>query len=311
MDLRKGRIAAFGVLAAACLPLAAPSTAQSANGVGSPFELAFWQSVAGSDDPAIYEAYLQQYPSGTFAGLARAKLATLRKTLPVAEAVLVSQPATAPVSAPEPAPRVSPPPASPVAAQMVQVAVLTPPRPEALAPAPAQAQAPAPAPAAKQPAMVQPAVVTGAQADSDAALLVELARSQEPGAGTARVAAAQGFVLPQRPELAELAELPVPSSFCSAEQRNAFYETRYKPVLELSRANNAAAIGHMQKLQEAYDGYQLSRDPTPMNLLANEARDYQQQVAAMTYSRQASIVRQFDAIMAVPIIPCAVAVAAK
>lgn len=245
---------------AACLLLASgPLFAQSANGVGTPFELAFWQSVAGSDDPAVYDAYLAQYPAGTFSGLAKAKVATLRRTVPAA-------PSAAPA-----------------------------------------------APAAPVPA-VQPAVVkseNAVPAASDVALLSELARSQEAGGGTAKVVVAQGFALPQRPALQNIADLPLPSSFCSPEQRNAFYETRYKPVLELARANNAAAIAHMQALQQAYDSHQLSRDPTPMNALASEARDYQQQVAAVTYSRQAAVVRQFDAVMAVPVTSCQLAEASK
>ena len=267
MTLRNGRIAALAALA---MMAAAPLAAQSANGVGSPFELAFWQSVAGSEDPAVYDAYLQQYPAGTFAGLAKAKVASLRKAAP--------------------APAVAPPVA---------------------APAPQPVAAPAPATPAPAPALAAAASAEPAQAASDATLLTELAKSQEPGAGTASVAAAQGFALPPRPALIEVSDLPLPGSFCSAEQRNAFYELRYKPLLELARGNNAAAIAHMQKLQQAYDSYQLARDPSPMNALAAEARDYQQQVAAMTYSRQAAVVRQFDAIMAVPITACPVTVAAK
>lgn len=280
MDLRKHRTRATQALAFACLAIAAPSAAQNSNGVGTPFELAFWQSVSGSDDPAVYDAYLQQYPTGTFAGLARAKLANLRK---------VATPASpAPVVAPAPQPVMA---------------------------APTPAAMPESAPATATPAVVVRTPVTAplaaSAAESDAALLSELARSQEPGAGTAGVTAAQGFALPPRPQLAEVADLTLPASFCSAEQRNAFYETRYKPLLELSRANNAAAIAYMEKLQAAYDSYQLARDPTPMNALAAEARDYQQQVAAVTYSRQSAVVRQFDAIMAVPVSACTVTVAAK
>lgn len=287
MDLRKRCTRASQALALACLAIAAPAAAQNANGVGTPFELAFWQSVAGSDDPAVYDAYLQQYPSGTFAGLARAKLASLRKmTAPAA-------PAPAVTPAPQPAPQ----------------PVIAAPAPAVVAEAPA---APAtPATPATLVRTVVTAPVAASAAESDAALLSELARSQEPGAGTAGVAAAQGFALPPRPQLAEVADLALPASFCSAEQRNAFYETRYKPLLELSRANNAAAIAYMEKLQAAYDSYQLARDPTPMNALAAEARDYQQQVAAVTYSRQSAVVRQFDAIMAVPVAACTVTVAAK
>lgn len=284
MHLRKHRTRATQALALACLAISVPAAAQNANGVGTPFELAFWQSVAGSDDPAVYDAYLQQYPTGTFAGLARAKLANLRKVAAPA--------APAPVAAPIPQPA----PQSVVAAPAPTFAADTP-------------------PATATPAVVVRTPVTAplaaSAAESDAALLSELARSQEPGAGTAGVAAAQGFALPPRPQLAEVADLALPASFCSAEQRNAFYETRYKPLLELSRANNAAAIAYMEKLQAAYDSYQLARDPTPMNALAAEARDYQQQVAAVTYSRQSAVVRQFDAIMAVPVSACTVTVAAK
>lgn len=282
MDLRKHRTRATQALAFACLAIAAPAAAQNANGVGTPFELAFWQSVAGSDDPAVYDAYLQQYPTGTFAGLARAKLANLRKV------AAPEAPASAPVAAPAPQP------------------VMAAPAPAVVAEAPAATATPA-----VHVRTAETAPVAAPAAESDTALLSELARSQEPGAGTAGVAAAQGFTLPPRPQLAEIADLTLPASFCSAEQRNAFYETRYKPLLELSRANNAAAIAYMEKLQAAYDSYQLARDPTPMNALAAEARDYQQQVAAVTYSRQSAVVRQFDAIMAVPVSACTVTVAAK
>ncbi|MCX7285081.1 MAG: hypothetical protein NTX28_13715 [Novosphingobium sp.] len=247
------RSAICSAIAASLLLAAGPLHAQGANGVGTPFELAFWQSVAGSDDAAVYEAYLAQYPSGTFSGLAKAKLATLR-------------------------------------------------------PAAALAERAAAAPAAK------PAVgrtQEPAAAGSDVALLSALARSQEAGEGAEKVAALQGFALPARPALPPVAELTLPASFCSAEQRNAFYETRYKPVLEQARANNAAAIAHMQVLQQTYDSHQLSRDPTPMNALAAEAREYQQQVAAVTYSRQAAVVRQFDTVMAVPVTSCQLAQASQ
>lgn len=41
-------------------------------------ELAYWQSVKDSSNPADFEAYLQQYPTGTFAGLARSRLQSLK-----------------------------------------------------------------------------------------------------------------------------------------------------------------------------------------------------------------------------------------
>jgi len=40
-------------------------------------ETVFWQSVEASDDPQMFEAYLQQYPAGAYAALARIKLKRL------------------------------------------------------------------------------------------------------------------------------------------------------------------------------------------------------------------------------------------
>jgi uncharacterized caspase-like protein len=40
-------------------------------------EVVFWESIKDSKDPAEYEAYLQQYPQGTFTLLARAKKSAL------------------------------------------------------------------------------------------------------------------------------------------------------------------------------------------------------------------------------------------
>ena len=41
-------------------------------------ELTFWESVTVSDNPAMYDAYLKQYPNGNFVLLAKAKLEELR-----------------------------------------------------------------------------------------------------------------------------------------------------------------------------------------------------------------------------------------
>ena len=43
-------------------------------------ELAFWQSVQSSEDPAEYEQYLRKYPEGAFASLAQARLVSMRDT---------------------------------------------------------------------------------------------------------------------------------------------------------------------------------------------------------------------------------------
>jgi hypothetical protein len=43
-------------------------------------EMMFWQSIQKSDDPEMFEAYLSQFPNGTFAALARVKANKLKKT---------------------------------------------------------------------------------------------------------------------------------------------------------------------------------------------------------------------------------------
>jgi class 3 adenylate cyclase len=45
-------------------------------------ELAFWESIKESEKASDFEAYLQRYPEGTFAVLARSRLSDLRKAEP-------------------------------------------------------------------------------------------------------------------------------------------------------------------------------------------------------------------------------------
>ncbi|MCW1381203.1 hypothetical protein OLX02_00055 [Novosphingobium sp. KCTC 2891] len=283
----------------AMAPLAqAQGVPQAANGVGSPFELAFWQSVGNGEDPALYEAYLQQYPTGTFAPIARAKVAALRK-------------AATTVAAPAPAPQVALPAASPVApAEPTPVST---PRPAGNGPALAMAM-PMPLPAAPGAPLPSPA----ASAASGAMLgqmLAELARSQEtPGAGATSLPPAVAAVspvssrhaLPARPQLAPVPDLTLPTSFCSADERNRFHDGIYAPALEAAKRNNDAAVAYLTQLQGIYDGYQLGRDTEAMNALAAESRSYQADAAA-TFSAQAAMVRTFDALMAVPVRPCGAA----
>lgn len=286
----------LGGAMALALCLAAPAWAQTGNGVGTQFELAFWQSVTGSDDPTMYEAYLQQYPTGTFSALAKAKVANLRKSAPPV-------PATAPAAS-----AAAIPPAPLVEAPVVVTRGQSLPVP-VMAAVPAIAAAPAPSAivsrvasdAARMPEEAMPAM-------DDTALLEELAKSQEVGGATLQVAAAQGFALPARPVMNDVPDLLLPAAFCSAEQRNDFHETRYKPVMEVAQANNAAAVAHMQRLQQVYDSLQLARDPTPMNAIAHEASAFQQ-LAAQAYNRQLAMVQQFQAIMAVPVTSCQIAAA--
>ena len=55
----------------------APVTPAAAIPPDTAVELAFWDSVKDSDNPALYEAYLQKYPKGEFILLAQAKLQEL------------------------------------------------------------------------------------------------------------------------------------------------------------------------------------------------------------------------------------------
>ena len=90
---------------------APPATATSS---ATDRDALFWSSVKDSRDPAQIQAYLDQFPQGTFAGLARVVLDTLKKPQ---TAALPAQPAPAP-----------PPPAAvpPTAASPSQVAVAAP-----------------------------------------------------------------------------------------------------------------------------------------------------------------------------------------
>jgi hypothetical protein len=317
----------LGGAIALALCLAAPAWADSGNGVGTQFELAFWQSVSGSDDPALYDAYLQQYPAGTFSALAKAKVAKLNKG---AEPARITPAAAAPVTpAPVPAP--------PVAAPLAQAAVAVTRGSAAALPAKVAAAIPATVAATVAGPAVQPVAASApplasaggaasgaklvrlaydtaqmtddtAPKSDDTALLEELAKSQEMGAVSLKVAVAQGFSLPARPVITDVPDLPLPTAFCSVEQRNAFHETRYKPLMEIAQANNSLAVVHMQRLQQIYDSYQLARDPAPMNALAKEASAWRQ-VAAQAYNRQMAMVQQFHAIMAVPVTACKMAAA--
>ena len=66
------------------------------------YELSFWESIKDSTHASDYEAYLQAYPKGHFAALARARIERLRATAPKAETVPErSAPAPAPNAAPE------------------------------------------------------------------------------------------------------------------------------------------------------------------------------------------------------------------
>ncbi|MEK1933888.1 MAG: caspase family protein, partial [Pararhizobium sp.] len=73
--------------------VAEPQVASPPN-AGSDREALFWESIKDSTDPEEFAAYLEQYPTGTFARLARAKAAKLKSTsqVPAQEAVPAPEP---------------------------------------------------------------------------------------------------------------------------------------------------------------------------------------------------------------------------
>ncbi|WP_417667888.1 hypothetical protein [Roseibium sp.] len=83
----------------------AVTPAQSSSGQAQPsaadqsaMELAFWQAIANSEDPADFEAYLAQWPQGTFAVLARNKLNRLATPVPPVQVAPVSPPSAPSIS---------------------------------------------------------------------------------------------------------------------------------------------------------------------------------------------------------------------
>jgi hypothetical protein len=94
-------------------PVLAPPPPQASSAPDpKTLDLAFWESVRGSSDIADYKAYLEQFPSGVFAAIARNKIAAMsvaaRSTVasgPTAPDSASSRTASAPVpAAPKPQP---------------------------------------------------------------------------------------------------------------------------------------------------------------------------------------------------------------
>lgn len=244
MRVKSMKLAAIAAAALCAAGTVSPACAQEANGVGTQFELTFWQSVDGSTDAAMYEAYLAKYPDGTFAPLARAKITSLRKAMQAASAAPVAAPAAvAPVApvAPVAAPRSAPVPQIVPAAGPTIAPTAEAPRFAEAAPAPAPAAAPQPAPAVFQQASVpvqpapqampQPAPVAapapaaahvavadaGNQPSTLGALLAALAQTQEAGGGSATPARAPVAAAPAAgyatPAPAPIAQAPVGAGF--------------------------------------------------------------------------------------------------
>jgi hypothetical protein len=114
-----------------------------------------------------------------------------------------------------------------------------------------------------------------------------------------------GFALPPRPQMAYVPGVFLPASFCSADARNQFHNSTYRPAMETAKRNNDVAREHLQQVQAMYDSYNLNHDANPQNALAAEAQDYQP-IAEAAFNTQGALVKAFNDLMAVPIIPCEV-----
>ena len=100
----------------AALPAPAPPTANADK------ETLFWDSIKGSSNRGLFEAYLKQFPQGTFTPIAEARVAELGGTVPperaqLSVAALAAPPAppATPAPAPIPAPSAIPAPPAPPA----------------------------------------------------------------------------------------------------------------------------------------------------------------------------------------------------
>lgn len=78
---------------------------------GADKETLFWDSIKGSSNRGLFEAYLKQFPQGTFTPIAEARIAELGGTVeraPVSVAALAAPPVPGPAPIPAPAPAARP-----------------------------------------------------------------------------------------------------------------------------------------------------------------------------------------------------------
>lgn len=147
-----GEFAFYPAAGAAAAPAVAAAPAPDAAQASAAREDRFWDGVLKADTIEAYRGYLERYPQGEYAVIARAAVAKLSERPPTTLAQntrgAASDPAPSVLPAPAAAPRVDPAPAATAPAPTAAPAVAPPP-PPAAAPAPA-ASAPVPAPALPQ-----------------------------------------------------------------------------------------------------------------------------------------------------------------
>jgi len=87
-------------------------------------DMAFWDGIKASGNPKLYEAYLRQFPQGTFAAIAEAKLAELGGREAPARAPGLAEPTPPPVAQVAAVAAPPPPPPPPVAARRLDVTAI-------------------------------------------------------------------------------------------------------------------------------------------------------------------------------------------
>lgn len=247
---------------------------------GSDFDLVFWKSVSENMTAEKLRAYLRQFPDGVFAELAQLKLREFEgeaEPSPRTGSSMMSAPATAPARAPAGAANAAPsftPPPAPV-------------------PAPAPAPPPPPAPA---PAPATPTARPAPPASGGNPLVAELMAAT----GSAR----EGVAIPERPALAAVPHVAIPSAFCSALDRNTFHDRVYRPARDIANANNEEAIAYLEDLNAVYEGYRREGHFDATDQLARAAQAYKP-IAADAYEVSVRYERMFDRLMATPLTRCA------
>lgn len=298
------RVAIAGLV---CLSLTHPLAAQTRNtGAGSEFELAFWSAAAANDTCESYQAYLQQYPRGTFASLAELEVAASCAD-PVPQQL---PPEPLP---PEPLPPTPLPPEPvgviPTAATPVSGAPPAAALPPAALPAESAPMVPPTAPPAPAPLPATAATValsTAAAPPPDAASARAELQARVGSFGDSTGSAAALIPLPPEPQLASVPDVPIPPTFCSALERNAYHDRVYRPARQVAQDNNRAAIQHLRALQTLYDSYAAERDFERLNAVSDAAMAYEP-VADQTYAATVDYDAVFDRLMAVRIVDCGVA----
>ena len=81
------------------VPIPAPAPAPAA---GAQVEIVFWNSIKDSDSPAAFRSYLQQYPAGAFAPLARLKIEQLERQASVPAVPVTPAPPPPPPASQQP-----------------------------------------------------------------------------------------------------------------------------------------------------------------------------------------------------------------